>query len=259
MKRVLMLLGGLTICAGTAFGNDSRPVPDAVSEPEGVNLADTAGPAGAENTGESGAAVTSGEQAAKESALAAASPPVYVPPRRGAPKTRVGGGTRSGGPALEVALLAPEHTGITAQASPTLFWWLSDPFEGEIEFVVTRKDAVQPEFRERRTLALDSGIHSVDLAQAGVELAPGEIYQWAVAVIRDPDRRSRDLVAVATLEFDPRVGVASAVPASLAAAGLFYDAIAALSTGGARGLEDKADLLDQVALGNVASWIRDEG
>lgn len=63
--------------------------------------------------------------AAEAQDLAAADSLIYVPPRRGAPKTRVGGGTRSGGQPLHLALLAPEHTGLTRSASPTLYWWLS--------------------------------------------------------------------------------------------------------------------------------------
>jgi hypothetical protein len=78
----------------------------------------------------------------------AAARPVYVPPRRGAPATRVGGGTRSGGAnAPQVALLSPEHTGLTHQARPTLYWYLSRDYTGSIEFVVTGRDSVTPELR----------------------------------------------------------------------------------------------------------------
>lgn len=53
--------------------------------------------------------------------------PVYEPPLRGAPASRVGGASRSLnsiGVALNV--LAPDHTGLTVREQPTFYWHLSD-------------------------------------------------------------------------------------------------------------------------------------
>lgn len=185
-------------------------------------------------------------------------PPVYVPPRRGAPETRVGGGTRSGaGAAPELLVLGPRHTGLTEQAAPVLYWWLSQPFDGAFEFVVTAMDAVEPVLKLRTEGPEASGIHELRLADHGVQLEPGREYQWSVAIVRDPERRSRDVVAVATIE-RTEGSPASWDPAVLAAAGLWYDAIEALSEPAspsqlATYRAYRADLLSQVGLDSAAA------
>lgn len=197
------------------------------------------------------------------------SPPVYVPPRRGAPQTRVGGGTRSADPASgsgpasqlpRVLLLSPEHTGLTSQAAPGLYWFLSADYQGDVEVVVTARDAVEPLWRHRLHARLQPGIHTVDLAAQGVSLDPGRLYQWSVSLVRDEQHRSRDIVAVATIE---RIAGASRSTspevAELAAAGLWYDAIAAVSRDIAQTPERRlarAALLDQVGLEPAARWDR---
>lgn len=52
--------------------------------------------------------------------------PVYQPPLRGAPGGRVGGSSRGAGDELpSLYALAPDHTGLTAQEQPCLYWYLS--------------------------------------------------------------------------------------------------------------------------------------
>ncbi len=195
--------------------------------------------------------------------------PVYTPPRRGAPKTRVGGGTRSlstvthAGDVLTV--LSPPQTGRTQQAQPTLYWFLSGTDAGPFEFVLTTADAVAPLRRVRINGPLSAGIHRVSLRDENVVLDDGVEYQWSVAIVRDPERRSRDLVAIGTLE---RV-VASSTPDgaeavfALAERGLWYDALQqveemiAQSSGDARLREYRAALLDQAELVQVAQYVRE--
>ena len=51
--------------------------------------------------------------------------PVYKPPLRGTPVARMGGGTRGEDEdAPEVYVLTPEHTGLTSQAQPVMYWYL---------------------------------------------------------------------------------------------------------------------------------------
>lgn len=187
--------------------------------------------------------------------LATADPPVYVPPRRGAPKTRVGGGTRSGGEQVHLALLAPEHTGLTRSPSPTLYWWLSADHPGPVEVVVTAENGVTPVLRLRPPAPVAAGIHAVDLTAAGLTLEAGVPYRWSVAIIRDENARSRDVVATATLEYLPPERAVSADAGALAAAGLWYDAMAALNRDAEPGRQ--AALLEQVDLDEVARWILD--
>lgn len=179
--------------------------------------------------------------------------PVYVPPQRGAPATRVGGGTRTvTGDAPQVRLLSPEHTGLTTAPAPTLYWYLSRDHAGPFELVVTDRHAVQPALRTRLT-DLAAGIHALRLEDYGITLAPGRHYQWSVSLVRDETHRARDIVAVAAIE---RIERAAAGPgaAALAAAGLWYDAIEAVSD--PRLPEARAALLEQVGLADAAAWER---
>jgi hypothetical protein len=78
----------------------------------------------------------------------------------------------------------------------------------------------------------------VRVADYGVRLAPGVAYRWFVAVVPDSNRRSRDVLAGGAIE---RVevpeglraklpGAAKAdLPSLYAEAGLWYDAVAAIS------------------------------
>jgi hypothetical protein len=192
-------------------------------------------------------------------------PPVYVPPRRGAPVTRVGGGTRSGPARGEarvpvVELLSPEHTGLTRQPSPTLYWFLSDHHDGPIEIVVLARDTVRPVLRTRLEGGTAAGVHALALGEHGVVLETETVYQWAVSLVRDDDRRSRDVVSIATLE---RIGSEAAdqavTTAELAAAGVWYDAIDAVSRALAHTPDQRkarAALLEQVGLDAAAAWDR---
>lgn len=179
--------------------------------------------------------------------------PVYVPPQRGAPATRVGGGTRNAdGGAPTLRLLSPEHTGLTTAASPTLYWYLSQAHRGPFEVVVTDRHAVTPALRLRLT-DLEAGIHRLALADHGVTLAPDRVYQWSVSLVRDERHRARDIVALAGIE-RVRQPHAGRNAGELAAAGLWYDAIHAASD---PILADaRAALLDQVGLGDAAAWDR---
>ncbi len=180
---------------------------------------------------------------------------VYVPPRRGAPKTRVGGGTRSIGSTVQLAVLAPEHTGLTARPAPELYWWLSEEHAGPFEIVVMAEDGIEPVLRVRSETPLAAGIHRFDLASVGLALEAGVAYRWSVAIIRDEDRRARDIVALATVEYVHDVG-ASSDATSLAAAGFWYDALAAANRAADR--RAQIALLEQVALPEVAAWAEAE-
>src|SRR5678815_5340578 len=102
----------------------------------------------------------------------------------------------------------------------------------------------------------------------GVKLSLGVEYQWVVAVVTDPDNRSRDLVASGVIKrIEPtaelKEKMAKATPDSLAGvyaeAGIWYDALAAISDRIEAEPENKAlrqarvDLLSQVGLKAAAS------
>lgn len=73
-------------------------------------------------------------------------PPVYVPPDVGAPSTRVIGGVRGIGIGGFPIVLAPEFTGLTTKAQPTLYWYLGQP-----------QARLGPVFADRRSIIGRSG------------------------------------------------------------------------------------------------------
>src|SRR5262249_44535388 len=74
----------------------------------------------------------------REATAKAPSVPVYKPPLRGAPGGRVGGGTRgaSGRDIFVLSVLAPDHTGLTIQEQPSLFWFISNDTSLPVELTI---------------------------------------------------------------------------------------------------------------------------
>ena len=131
-----------------------------------------------------------------------------------------------------ISLLAPMAPGLTSRASPTLFWHLSKAYEGIFEFVLVEQGGnPEPIYRERAERRFGSGYHTFDLAQAEVELVAGRVYQWSVALVRDPERRSQDVLGLATVERTEPSGAVGPAPSVqlMAGAGLWYDAIEAIA------------------------------
>jgi hypothetical protein len=192
--------------------------------------------------------------------------PIYEPPRRGAPASRISGATRgldSG--QVEVLVLAPEAAGLTLEATPTLYWYLSHPAGKAVEVTVIRDDVPAPMVDVTAPVPAGGGIQSFSLAAHRASLLPGVEYQWSVALILEPSDRSKDAVAsgrIRRVEASPelRARLATAAPRErakiLAAASIWYDAIAELSAaaaGDARARDGRAALLRQVGLADAAS------
>ncbi len=195
--------------------------------------------------------------------------PVYRPPLRGAPKGRVGGGTRGPGknelPFLAVA--APNHLGLTMQKQPRLYWFLSKLTTYPIEFTLTEYGAVKPLIEERVKSPEKAGLQCVRLADYGIELRWDVQYKWFVAIIMDPARRSKDILAGGMIEcitqpdsLHVRLEKAGEdrAPHIYAEAGLWYDAFTAISdliekspTNSAL-RRMRASLLEQVGLREIA-------
>jgi hypothetical protein len=163
---------------------------------------------------------------------------VFTPPRRGAPRTRTGGGTRADGAPIEVAVLVPEDTGLTIAEQPTLYWRLSQDTSAQFEFVLSDDRQVAPLWRESVTNTFRAGIHPLPVSNMKLTLTPGVSYRWFVALVRNPDQRSNDIVSSGTLErvapapgLDEQLGRASPEERAsiFAAHGLWYDALDALN------------------------------
>lgn len=194
--------------------------------------------------------------------------PVYKPPPRGAPGGRVGGGSRGPGDELPMLfVLAPDHTGLAAQEQPSLYWYVSKATTYPIEFTLIDDRVAQPLLETRLSASAQPGVHRVRLADYGVRPAPGVPYRWFVALVVDPERRSKDIIAGGTIE---RVELPKALHAQLARAGqakaphlyavegLWYDAVTAISDlidaapHDAVFRQQRAALLQQVGLSEIA-------
>jgi len=188
--------------------------------------------------------------------------PHYTPPIGAASgMRRVDGAVRGGSDAPTVLVLAPDHVGRTASASPTLYFFLSERVDAPIEVSVVDPNAVEPVAELTFAPPRAAGIHAVSLGDRGVSLKPGVVYRWSAALVRDAESRSGDVVASGAIE---RAGGAPkpANADTLAQAGFFYDALAALSgeiaahPGDARYRARRAALLEAVGLTKVAAFDR---
>ncbi len=196
--------------------------------------------------------------------------PVYKPPLRGAPAGRVAGGTR--GPSEKfpyLCLLVPEHVGLTTNDQPSLYYFLSQSTSCPVEFVVLEKRAVYPLVEARIRSPKQPGVNTICLSDYGVRLKKGIQYRWFVALVPDAQHRSKDVLAAGAIELIDmpdglRTELQSAnegeAPSIYAEAGIWYDALTALSTLIEKEPEDsnfrkeRASLLDQVGLARAAEY-----
>jgi hypothetical protein len=195
----------------------------------------------------------------------------YKPPTRGAPRVRVGGGTRSAARELSLAVIAPDHTGLASTDQPELFWYVSQPVKAPLEFTIIAADAVDALVEKALPPVSEAGIQRIRLADFGVRLKPGEEYQWSISFVADPSSRSKDTVASGRVRMEPLpADVAARVAAAgtgayavYAGAGYWYDALGGLRRDIARAptnpvlLTSQSSLLEQVGLTEIARMERE--
>lgn len=191
--------------------------------------------------------------------------PIYKPPVRGAPGGRVGGGTRGKDHTFVLSVLAPNHTGLTAEEQPVLYWYLSKPLSSPIEFTIN-DGGTTPLLEKTLTPPFEPGLQRLRLSEFGVHLAAGKQYQWFVGLVSDPKRRSKDILAGATIERVERSAVPVIATDRVAAArrhaeaGYWYDAVALLSEqieetpADSIARSQRAALLQQVGLHEIADY-----
>lgn len=196
----------------------------------------------------------------------------FKAPLRGAPATRVGGASRSAAAtAMSVDVLAPNQTGYTTHASPTVYWYVSETINKPVEVTVTGtrlEDAVKPLLELTLQPPISKGIHALRLEDHGVSLMPDVEYQYFVAVVKNYNQRADDVIAGGSIK---RVSASADVQAKLkqagpvqaaavyAESGIWYDAIDALSKEIAANpalRAQRAALLEQVGLNDVAAFDR---
>jgi hypothetical protein len=185
----------------------------------------------------------------------------YVPPNRRPPKsTRITGSRGCNLPGssqpVSLTLLVPtDHDGLTISGRPTFFWYASASVP--MAFTLTQPGVVQPLF-EQQIQPQEAGIVELKMPQNLPELVPGREYRWSVTLICNPDRPSAngfvqswiklvptppDLtgqIATATSERDRALIYAQA--------GLWYNALEAISTAHRTNPTDKSILDERLLL-----------
>jgi hypothetical protein len=187
---------------------------------------------------------------------------LYVPPPRAQVAYREGGGTRGSAELPKLRALVPDgHAAATASEQPVLYYWLSAPTDLKLVVGLVRghpSDGGAPLFEREVEGPHPGGVGAFRVADTGVRLEPDVLYHWSVALVPDPARRARDVVAGGAVVRRDLGSGKSAAPASAAAvealaqAGLWYDALdaaQALARGGDTTLRDR--LLTEVGLASV--------
>jgi hypothetical protein len=232
----------------------------------------------AEESGSAPAEQATAEKTRPEGAPApvSARPPtasgmVYQPPARGRPMHTVGGATRGTGDKVPVLfVVTPDHVGQTTSAQPSLFWYVDRVPDASIriEFTLLDEESIEPLVEGFLATPKRAGVHRIRLADYGMRLAKGSEYEWSVALILDPDDRSKDVLATGWID---RVETPAQLTSRLESAGraqaaavyanegLWYDAFSALSDqidrdpGDEQLRQYRTALLRQVGLEEAAS------
>ncbi|MDY6993558.1 MAG: DUF928 domain-containing protein [Pseudomonadota bacterium] len=101
-----------------------------------------------------------------------------------------------------MAPLAPQHTGLTVSKQPVFYWYLSQPWNGTIEFTLNQVGAIEPEFElELPQDTYQTGFHYLKLSDYDVSLEENIEYEWFIVIIPDPMERSGDLLASGTVRY----------------------------------------------------------
>ncbi|MBN2373564.1 DUF928 domain-containing protein [bacterium] len=194
----------------------------------------------------------------------------YRPPMRGKPGNRVGGGTR--GPedgSACLAVLAPDHTGLTTKAQPSLYWFISESITSRIEFTIIDENSIKPVLEVDIGIPDKKGIQCLRLSDHNVTLLPEKEYQWFVAIVSDPEHRSNDTVACGDIKrvepsetLTDRLNKAGKmeIPEIYADDGIWYDCITFISELISAGHDvetlcrQRAFLLKQAGLSVIAEY-----
>lgn len=190
--------------------------------------------------------------------------PEYVPPPRGAPTGRIGGGTR-GLQALPLTALAPGHTGLTISAQPVLYYYTPAAARPRLTLRQANDAAVPPLLDLELPAPGGAGIQRLDLATLGARLAQGIEYRWTVSLAGEKRDASGLIQRVEpSADLSRRLAGTSgrARYTLLAREGVWYDALDEVS----RSIEaapanpvpakHRAALLEQIGLTAVARYER---
>jgi hypothetical protein len=170
------------------------------------------------------------------------------------------------GKTVILQVLAPDHTGLTSQAQPTLYWTMRS--KAAIHFAIAETaDGAKPILEAE--LEKGPGIQRLDLARHDISLNPGTRYRWSVTQVVKEGSKSTDVIASGVIErIKPGEGLSSRIKRVRGVAkvdvyaieGIWYDALQTISsmideTPEERNLSAiRQSLLNQVGVKNVSSY-----
>ncbi|ODS24429.1 hypothetical protein AB835_03785 [Candidatus Endobugula sertula] len=134
--------------------------------------------------------------------------------------------------------LAPQHTGMTSNRQPRLYWYVSGASSYPIHFNLNQQGLVEPIAQAILPPPEGEGIYTIVLADYGIYLQPDIEYEWFLTMILDEAERSSDFIAGATLQYyqldDKQLARQTQLPPQqrpyyYAEQGLWYDAFDSLS------------------------------
>jgi hypothetical protein len=165
--------------------------------------------------------------------------PHYRPPVPGAPRVRVDGRVRGADDALlTLTVLAPEHVGLTTKEQPCLYWYQSKAAKTRFELTIIEAKGIEPLLEVKLDANGGDAIRRVCLAEHNVKLKTGIEYRWSVALVLDPENRSKDVLASGVIKriktpktLESRLSAAKADdhPYVYADEGVWSDSLEALS------------------------------
>lgn len=158
--------------------------------------------------------------------LVLANPPIlFKPPTSGAPSTQMGGGTRGlGNSSIDIQALAPTQLSLTSQASPDLYWYISQAAPNSIEFSLSAETTGEIIIEQTLPTVTKAGIQTIKLTDLNAQLEVGKVYLWSIALVIDPANRAKDiLISTAIRRESTTIDLNDA--AQLAQAGFWYDTL----------------------------------
>jgi len=138
-----------------------------------------------------------------------------------------------------LAPIASERTGYTSKNQPKLYWYISAPFHGPIEFKLNKPFVSKPILSVKLTGFPSEGIYGIKLADYNIELESNIEYEWFITIITDAEERSGDIYASATIKYVKLPSNLNSALTSIpkdyyysvyAKNGYWYDAISSLSS-----------------------------
>jgi len=170
------------------------------------------------------------------------------------------------GKTVILQVLAPDHTGLTMQAQPTLYWTMRS--KAAIHFAITEiADGAKPILEAE--IEKGPGIQQLDLSRHDISLKPGTRYRWSVTQVVKEGSKSTDVIASGVIErIKPGEGLSSRIKRVRGVAlvdvyaieGIWYDALQTISSMIDETPEDqnlsaiRQSLLNQVGVNKVALY-----